>query len=1219
MLTSIGAFAQWVAPEMPAKTSNLEDVVGEKVFLYNKEAGGFLRGLGESGKSPHWGTRAGVDTAGIDTIIIQKPYKSSVKEGTTQTSKVDESIYPYWFQEGVDNGDTYIIQNFTSHGPNRWDEIWFGLTDFGSVWNDRQNSVDNNNSFFWDITKSDKGYAIKASPKVPALLYLAELGSELGLVVKAHDEVTDSFLNVIKGGERLGVNLDDASKTLCFEGLDAKLAYDWTIVKVADYEAADIEGFKLDVARYSAALSLKASIDKGKADYPEADFSAAEAVYNNTASTVEELQGALELVTKAIIAYQESLATPDKPSDMSSAIVNGTFDVVGDFHGWEGSSFGAGGTTAACAERYEMNYNTYQDIKNLPLGVYAVTVKGFYRAGWAENDWATKDDPTVRHARLYAKSGTDSLTTAIPSLSAAGIDNNSLSTKEVASGTGIYVPDNMAQFVAYNEAGHINDVRVVVPVSDGTLRIGVVKTTTLTGDWTIVDDFKLMYYGKSFEAYDAWRNQAIANYPTIDQIITDDETLYSPSYRKAYEDAIAAAATETESANMGHAIAAIQPALDALYANIAAYKAYVAKANEIQDELANNTSLDAYQEDVAYLSDYFMDSSTPEDEVYPNGGYEYITSGEAELTNEQLEAELENLNNWLQAAIKNGSGTGADMTHMLVNASFKDGFTGWTSSTGGTPTGGVGGESFYPSVEVYENVVDVCQTITGVPAGIYSISCQAFERPVLPADLTGEESLKVYIYMNEVQTPVMNIITNGLPIEEAVESGEGQNCLTSNDSQFNGMYIPNGMAGASWAFAGGSASYPAGTRYLNTCYGIVGDDGVMKIGLTSNGVKAHWVLWANFKLTFEGKNEEAMTAILASTVAQAEAYLEEKVSEMTNPALTALNDAIALADDASDYESSYAALIAINSAMADAKANVDAYAKLTAAADVLYTAMSEYESTASEEALIKATEVSEKVEDASNLTTEEIIALTEEIEFATAMVKVPVTEGASDENPIDMTSVIKNADFSLGADNGDWTVEKNGGNGPKYDDSFSGAGFEFWNSSVTSLSFDMHQTLVALPEGKYAMTADLTNSYNDQTPGTDEGRVHLYATVINGTDSTTYAVAVEPQTEPATSNPKTYEVIFDMPANAMVQIGVKTVGVQAARWVVGDTFTLKYFGTESSKENSGDSTPIEGVESAEEVVPVAIYSISGTRLAAPQKGINIIKMSNGSVKKVLVK
>ena len=39
----------------------------------------------------------------------------------------------------------------------------------------------------------------------------------------------------------------------------------------------------------------------------------------------------------------------------------------------------------------------------------------------------------------------------------------------------------------------------------------------------------------------------------------------------------------------------------------------------------------------------------------------------------------------------------------------------------------------------------------------------------------------------------------------------------------------------------------------------------------------------------------------------------------------------------------------------------------------------------------------------------------------------------------------------------------------------------------------------------------------------------------------------------------------------------------------------------------------------EDVVEVARYAINGTRLAAPVKGVNIVKMSDGTVKKVIVK
>ena len=253
------------------------------------------------------------------------------------------------------------------------------------------------------------------------------------------------------------------------------------------------------------------------------------------------------------------------------------------------------------------------------------------------------------------------------------------------------------------------------------------------------------------------------------------------------------------------------------------------------------------------------------------------------------------------------------------------------------------------------------------------------------------------------------------------------------------------------------------------------------------------------------------------------------------------------------------------------------------------------------------------------LTTEEVKAAVEEVKAAALKLKIPntVTE-ASDENPVDLTVLIPNADFGAGA-NVDWAYTKNGGNGPVYANGYDGPGFEFWNGTVTNLAFDIYQTLSALPEGKYTLAADLANSYNGQTPGTTGGRGVLYASVVVGTDTTTYSVAVEPQTEDCTAKWNNYQVTFDVPADAKVIVGTKSHGTMDARWYMGDSFTLTYFGTASAKENSGDYTPIEGIEENNVVAPVAIYNLAGSRVNNLTKGINIVKMSDGSVKKVLVK
>ena len=50
-----------------------------------------------------------------------------------------------------------------------------------------------------------------------------------------------------------------------------------------------------------------------------------------------------------------------------------------------------------------------------------------------------------------------------------------------------------------------------------------------------------------------------------------------------------------------------------------------------------------------------------------------------------------------------------------------------------------------------------------------------------------------------------------------------------------------------------------------------------------------------------------------------------------------------------------------------------------------------------------------------------------------------------------------------------------------------------------------------------------------------------------------------------------------------------------------------------------DPDGIEGVEASEDAVEVARYDLQGRKIAEPQKGINIIRYSDGSTRKVMVK
>ncbi|MBQ0103255.1 MAG: dockerin type I repeat-containing protein, partial [Prevotellaceae bacterium] len=226
-----------------------------------------------------------------------------------------------------------------------------------------------------------------------------------------------------------------------------------------------------------------------------------EALENGTYS-LDEAKAKIEAVGTAMVALTlpKEKVTDENPADMSSVIVNATFDVIGDFTGWTGSGFGAGGTTAACAERYNMAFDTYQDITGLPAGTYKVGVDGFYRRGTSSNDYdieSAQGSNAKRHAFIYAETSEGSYSNRIYAISAGAV----ASTESFGGATAKYgsdkvIPNTMAAAVNWFENGMYKDNNIIVKVGeDGKLRIGVKKSEKISEDWSIFDTFTLTYYG----------------------------------------------------------------------------------------------------------------------------------------------------------------------------------------------------------------------------------------------------------------------------------------------------------------------------------------------------------------------------------------------------------------------------------------------------------------------------------------------------------------------------------------------------------------------------------------------------------------------------------------------------------------------------------------------------------------------------------------------------
>lgn len=1174
-IVSLCASAQWVRPEV--KTTDM--VVGEEFYLYNAEAGAFLRGIGSG--APYWGTRAGVQTS--DPYLVK--INPAIADNVTNPGACD------WLD--TDDGETYILQ---MNKGGKWDEIWYGVEDFATIWIDRTNNADANVNCFYNVKKNANGtYAISISPKATTL--------------KDPDAIADIESQgrsvVVRGGEKLGVNTADLVTYI--EGANGEISYDWSFVSQEDFENIDFEG----IDRYNAAMTLNARIQSAKAEYPEVDFSAAQAVYDNTASTLEELKAGLNAVETAILEWKAQQASPENPKDMTNVIVNPNFDGK-QYTGWSGSSWGKGGAEDECAERYNMNFDTYQDLKGLPNGIYKVLVNAMYRAGGIEDDWDSKDDPSKSYAKLYTKSGDDELTVNVTRMSAGATEDGSFSISGTTNANGLYVPNTMQDFVRWEE--NMPDAflnTIYAPVENGELRIGMKKETQINTNWVICDTWRLMYYGNSLESYKYWYNDLKQQINADMQAqITEDTPYYKPG-RQQYLDYIAKADAATTKEEVKEAALGLSEVAKGALASIPAYAALQEKMDKINTTLSE-TSLNGLIEIFADLMNADSeDASNDAIEALKDAGVSeemlvdvapmvlVATSGDAYVeglscckTAEEVEAYATKLQELYSYCISESLQPGDNCDDMLVNPTFSDGFNGWTNAGGNIYKSTNGAVN---NVEVFQGVVDCYQIVEGVQDGIYSISCQAFERPAGNGSYDGTEATNVYIYMNDFKTPVMNIVADALPEDQAIDH---ENCQTTGsngetvgtwpcDYLTEAGLVPNSMEGASYAFKAG--------RYTQTVYGIV-EGGKMKIGITSNGKAIpEWILWANFHFTYEGITEESTEALGESYVETAKAYIAAHSSEMSAPAIEAIENAIKAVEDAEDAQERYDAIIALNKAVNDGDANIAAYAEFIAASDAMENAAEEAEEP-SDETMAKYYALSGT--DGSGMTTEELKETAKKMNDVTTEFKLPAGwKDASADNPVDFTALVVNPSFEEGNLTG-WTpVFASGDTGvkeisnPTYTVNNADGSYVFntWNGSAPADGFGVNQKISGLPAGTYAITALIASDAGNTisvTANDESTDTQLETPKEEGVDATVVVVLAEGE---------------DL-----------VIGTKSATWYKCDNFRLTYYGTDAP-------TGIEEIATSSSAATAGIYTISGAKVSSLQKGINIVKMADGKVKKILIK
>lgn len=561
-----------------------------------------------------------------------------------------------------------------------------------------------------------------------------------------------------------------------------------------------------------------------------------------------------------------------KPGDdITRKIVNPSFD-----NGKEGWTVKEGNPkfdeTYKNCEVYQGTFDIYQDITNIPDGVYELSVLAFQRV--AENNVAYKahDNSTEDiTAFIYA----NDLETPFTSPYTYGMKENSGDDfKYNLNGEEVYIPNSMkGMAAATTENPDAYTVTVPMLVEGGTLRIGVREKRRPSnvngswGDWAIWDNFRLKYIGSKGEALNAVTTPLIAKAAGL------LDSKMNADVRTQLE--AAKTALETEATVPG--IHTLSAAIEAANTSIEAYKPLQAAIENAQTRYDENEA-SSTTSDVA--KGLYNAAKTTAENIYNNG-----TAADAEIP-AAIKALNEGVTKYvIHDVIADASeAKPADITKVIANSDFATmSSTGWDVKDG---TMAFQSNNSVEAGEFFNCTFNLQQTLVGLPAGMYRLTTQAFYRNGKAAK-DGSDELKydvnenAFIYFSDKEIPTeegKKVATELPESKQAIKTITAHKIaedkwndvgLSDNGGLYkmkDGMYIPDNMITAQ-AFFRSEAGSAYDSEPLNFNYDGNSD---FRIGLIKNvTVTNDWTIVKNFKLYYLGVDPTGISEIVTDANAVA--------------------------------------------------------------------------------------------------------------------------------------------------------------------------------------------------------------------------------------------------------------------------------------------------------------------------------------------------------------
>lgn len=772
-------------------------------------------------------------------------------------------------------------------------------------------------------TKNSQTVATKAEvpQKYEFLLDIKE-GEDLTIGFKldkctANWVFVDNFQVVYCGPSFKAMNLNDVQTAA--EDLDAKLAGVNACPTYTDKAAELIESARAmtedgtsdeEINTMKKDLSdIAAKIEKSSALYAELEnlnttigeflaldpagdeFEDFMALYDDcgTGEGVESLMSTWSLNNEELTQYMADLkikleaaqnASIKPGDDITRKIVNPSFDNGSE--GWTVKDVTGnrtfGGSYNNC-EVYQGTFDFYQDITNIPDGVYELSVLAFQRV--AENGVASKahDNGTEDiTAFIYA----NDLETPFTSPYTYGMKENSGDDfKYILNGEEVYIPNSMkGMAAATTENPEAYTVTVPMLVEGGTLRIGVRekrRPSNVTnvngswGDWAIWDNFKLKYIGSKGEALNAVTTPLIAKAAGL------LDSKMNADVRTQLE--AAKTALETEATVPG--IHTLSAAIEAANTSIEAYKPLQTAIENAQTRYDENEA-SSTTSDVA--KGLYNAAKTTAENIYNNG-----TAADAEIP-AAIKALNEGVTKYvIHDVIADASeAKPADITKVIANSDFATmSSTGWDVKDG---TMGFQANNSVEAGEFFNTTFNLQQTLVGLPAGMYRLTTQAFYRngsdPSAKVD-GSDDQLKydvnenAYLYFSDKEIPTEEGKKVATELPENKQAIKTITALKIAEDKWNdvglsdkenlaktddGMYIPDRMVTAQ-AYFNSKLGSAYDSEPLNFNYDGNSD---FRIGLIKNvTVTNDWTIVKNFKLYYLGVDPTGISEIVTDANAVA--------------------------------------------------------------------------------------------------------------------------------------------------------------------------------------------------------------------------------------------------------------------------------------------------------------------------------------------------------------